>query len=123
MTTYTRMIIGAVVVAAVVGTGSVTAQQGPPFSPRTIAWGTAGDIPVPGDYDGDGRMDPAVYRPSTGNWYVLLSKSEYQRYATWGWGDVGDVQVPGDYSGLGRMEIAVYRPTTGEWLIMGPAVY
>ena len=36
-----------------------------------IAWGTAGDIPVPGDYDGDGSDDPAVYR--NGTWWVNRS--------------------------------------------------
>ena len=34
-------------------------------------FGQAGDVPQPGDYDGDGKGDLAVFR--TGNWYILNS--------------------------------------------------
>lgn len=40
-------------------------------------WGIGGpnkDAPVPGDYDGDGRCDFSVFRPSEGRWYVRLAK-------------------------------------------------
>ena len=43
----------------------------------SYVWGRGTDTPVPGDYDGDGVADLAVYRPSTGVWYVLTSGSSY----------------------------------------------
>ncbi|MCO5333935.1 MAG: hypothetical protein M9893_07970 [Pyrinomonadaceae bacterium] len=35
-------------------------------------FGTTGDVPSPGDYDGDGKADVAVFRPTGSTWYVKL---------------------------------------------------
>jgi hypothetical protein len=51
-------------------------------------WGRAGDIPVPGDYDGGGRT---VWRPSTGEWLVVDSTTGTPR--TQQWGQFGDIPV------------------------------
>jgi hypothetical protein len=40
-------------------------------------WGTSTDVPAPADYDGDGQVDFAVYRPSESKWYILLSTTGY----------------------------------------------
>ena len=74
----------------------------------------AGDIPVPGDYDGDGNTDLAVFRPSNGGWYV-------EAPAHLVWRPPGDIPVPGDYDGDGNTDIAVCRPSNGDWYINGNA--
>ena len=33
-------------------------------------FGQQGDVPVSGDYSGDGRTDYAIWRPSSGTWWV-----------------------------------------------------
>ncbi|HEV7928834.1 MAG TPA: FG-GAP-like repeat-containing protein, partial [Nitrosospira sp.] len=73
-------------------------------------WGTAGDIPAAADYDGDRQTDYAVFRPSTGDWYVMGSTAGYFAMH---WGASGDIPVPADYDGDGKADIAIYR--NGDW--------
>jgi hypothetical protein len=51
-----------------------------------------GDEPVPGDYDGDGKWDPTVYRPVYGTWLVQRS---LEGYASYGWGQATDIPLGG----------------------------
>ena len=83
-------------------------------------WGAAGDVPVPGDYDGDGKTDLAVFRADTtahtGNWYLYFSGSN-----TWSGVQFGldtDAGVPADYDGDGKTDIAVWRAAGGNWYIL-----
>ena len=57
-----------------------------------------------------GTTDVAVYRPSTGQWWV-------RNQFTVTWGLPTDVPVPGDYNGDGTADVAVYRPSTGQWWV------
>jgi len=65
-----------------------------------------------GDYDGDGRADIAVFRPTTGLWAVRGVTNLY-------FGGPLDSPVSGDYDGDGTAEVAVYRGTTGLWAARG----
>ncbi|KPA09095.1 signal peptide protein [Candidatus Magnetomorum sp. HK-1] len=74
-------------------------------------WGLPGDVPVTGDYDGDGKTELAVWRPMTGNWYITIYNKPIQ------YGLQGDIPVPADYDGDGKTDIAVWRPKEGNWYI------
>lgn len=78
----------------------------------SIPFGLADDRIVPGDYDGDGRIDVAVFR--NGAWYLLNSSNG--AFVSYSFGQSGDVPVPADYDGDERTDIAVFRQ--GYWYII-----
>jgi len=70
-----------------------------------MQWGTTGDIPVQGDYDGDGKTDLVVVRPSSGVWYMLETETNYgYRSVTGPALGSADWPVPADYNKDGRTD-------------------
>lgn len=68
------------------------------------------------DFDGDHKTDTAVYRSSSGAWWIKPS-STGSAYGVGFGGDPSDIPVPGDYDGDGKTDTAVYRSNNGAWWI------
>lgn len=69
------------------------------------------------DFDGDGRTDISVYRPSSGVWYVMSSRTGAFSGVAFGLPD--DIPVRGDFDGDGKSDPAVYRASSGTWYVLG----
>jgi hypothetical protein len=67
------------------------------------------------DFDGDGRSDWGVWRPSTMVWYIQRSSLGLLAQQ---FGGSGDIPVPADYDGDGFTDFAVFRPSLGKWYIV-----
>ena len=86
--------------------GTVTATE----------FGLDSDFITPGDFDGDGKDDIAIWRQGgpignndTSGFYVLRSSDSTYTYTRFGQaGD--DVSVVADYTGDGKDDFAIYRP-------------
>ena len=81
---------------------------------QVITFGISSDRPVPGDYDGDGRTDVAVFRPTERDLvHPPLGRRAGSHRDLGRW--YRPALVPADYDGDRRTDFTVFRPSTGRW--------
>lgn len=95
----------------------------PSFTPPGGA--QAGDLPVTGDWTGDGHAKVGIYRPSTGTWWLDANNNgvfDVGDYTYQFGGLTGDLPVAGDWNAVAGVSghkdcIGVYRSQGSFWLL------
>ena len=110
-----NFIIGAAAEVAVYRRAAVSEFRihRPGTTPRVIRFGTAADQPVPGDWDGNNRLNVGVRTPSTRTFHLRTPAGLVD--IVYGW--VSDSPVSGDWDGDGLTEVGVWRAAAGKFLL------
>jgi uncharacterized delta-60 repeat protein len=85
------------------------------FAAVRIMSGLAAPRVAPFDFDGDGKSDVSVFRPSNNVWYQIQSSDT--NVAAQSFGSAGDRIASADYDGDGKTDLAIFRPSSGDWWI------
>ena len=91
----------------------------PGFPDITVSFGAPGDLPIVGDWDGNGTATIGLYRPSTSTFFLRNSNTTGFPDITVAFGDGpgGDLPIVGDWNGDGVWTIGVYRPGTSTFYL------
>ena len=84
-----------------------------------VSYGAPGDIPLVGDWDGNGTMTMGLYRTSSSMFYLRNSNTPGfpDLSISFGDGPGGDKPIVGDWDGNGTWTIGVYRSSTSTFYL------
>ena len=94
--------------------GPNTNNTSPPENIRVVLFGESGDIPIIGDWNGDGFDTPGSLRPSGNNLFILSNGFDSTvDIPPFSFGASGARPLSGDWDGDGVTTIGVFDPGTG----------
>jgi len=80
-----------------------------------------GDIPIVGDFNGNGRDSVGIYQVSSGRYYYELWLNRGGlRSGTFANPTSGDKAMTGDWDGTGKDQVGVYRPSKARFYLKKP---
>lgn len=90
-----------------------------------IVWGNKGDLPVKGDYNGDGLSDLILYHEAendtaTSLWKIKLMATDVSsaKVNSKNFGKKGDIPIVADYDCDGNDDLGFFRPTEAAWYFL-----
>jgi hypothetical protein len=80
-------------------------------------FGTLGDVPFVGDFDGDGIDEVGMHRGSTSQMFLKWELAAGTADSAFVYGGPGDIPFAGDWNGDGTDTVAFFRPSDSNWYI------
>jgi len=99
--------------------GSLSTESSDPVVAAPFIFGNAGDLPLAGDWNGDGITTIGVYRPSVGAFYLRNSNTSGAAdvVANNFGATVTDLPVVGSWGANGTTGVGYYRPSTNTFYL------
>ena len=84
-------------------------------SKTTVRFGKSGDLPIAGNWDGNGTWEIGVRRPGSAKFLLRMPDGSVQKVVL---GDANDVPVTGDWDGNGVTDLGVYDQATAMFTLL-----
>ena len=78
------------------------------------------DVPVAGDWDGDGKYTPGIFRPSSNMFFLTNTQGNGVTGVTAEritWAINGDIPIAGDWDGDGKTDVGIFRPSNNYFFL------